>query len=61
MKSIILHNRKKGLTYLLPLDSINYILSFDEVTRLILKYEINGVGYMDVDETLLMITDLLNM
>ena len=39
MKTIVLHNHKEGMTYLVPVDSINYVIAFDDVTRVILKYE----------------------
>ena len=60
MKAIILHNRVEGITYLVPVDSINYVVAFDNVTRIILKYEVDGVSFMDVDESISDIGNFIN-
>ena len=52
MKTIVLHNQKEGLTYLVPVDSINYVVVFDDVTRVILKYETCKISFIDVDESI---------
>ena len=60
MKTIILHNHKEDMTYLVPVDSINYIVAFENVTRIILKYEVCGVSFMDVDESVYNISNFIN-
>ena len=60
MKTIVLHNREEGITYLVPVDSINYIVAFDNVTRIILKYEVGGVSFMDIDESISDIGNFIN-
>ena len=60
MKTMVLHNRKAGMTYLVPVDSINYVVAFDGVTRIILKYEVGKVSFMDVDESISDIGNFIN-
>ena len=60
MKTIVVHNQKEGMTYLVPIESINYIVAFDDVTRIILKYVVRGVSCMDVDESISDIDNFIN-
>ena len=52
MGSIILHNAKEDMKYLIPYDSINYIVECDTGVKVILKYPVAGVTYMEVDENI---------
>ena len=52
MKTIILHYASKKLTYLIPIDSINYIVEDGAGTMVFLKYSVAGHTHILVDETI---------
>ena len=59
MKFIQLHNHSEGMTYLIPTESINYVVGWEAGTKVILKYAIGGITNIDVDEDLETISSML--
>ena len=59
MKFIQLHNHSEGMTYLIPTESINYVVSWETGTKIILKYAVGGITNIDIDEDLETIFNML--
>ncbi len=59
MKFIQLHNHSEDMVYLVPTESINYVVGWETGTKIILKYAIGGITNIDVDEDLETISNML--